>query len=406
VAGAVLRLSRLYIADHHQNQINKKNTQHLELQPDLINSHSWVEINQDQVIQNIKKIKQIIGHTSLGVIVKGNAYGHGLTQIVKILQKASEVDWIIAFSLSEAILARKAGFDKKILVCGHVDGLLVDAIKHEIDLVLYDYVSLQSYRQIAQATGHPVLVHIKVDTGLSRLGFAPQEAIKLLLELQGAQDIVVRGLFTHFAESDAPDNWYAKEQLAIFDELLNQIGQLKMTVPVIHLANTVAIFRLPSTHKSLVRVGGGVYGLHKKMTQGVMPQVYAELLPVITWKSKIIQIREVVAGNFVSYGRTFQAITDMRLAVIPVGYADGYGRELSNNSVISVNGILAPVVGRVCMNLTIIDITQAANVAVGDEVVLLGDIDGVRITDLMQRLNTIACDVTTRINWTIPRVLV
>ena len=137
-----------------------------------------------------------------------------------------------------------------------------------------------------------------------------------------------------------------------------------------------------------------------------MPQDYDELLPVITWKSKIIQIRQITAGSFISYGRTFKANTNMKLAAIPVGYADGYGRELSNNSVIYTNGILAPVVGRVCMNLIMIDVTQAKNIAVGDEVILLGDIDGVRVTDLMQRLNTIACDVTTRINWTIPRLLV
>ena len=389
-----------------QHSIDKKKGYELDEQSQLINPHSWVEINQNQVKQNIKKISQLIGNAQFGVIIKGNAYGHGIVPIVKILQAMPEVHWAIAFCLSEAVLARAAGFEKKILVCGYANGDLYDAIKYNIDLVVHDHVGLQAYRKIAQVTGQPIFVHIKVDTGLGRLGFTPDEALKLLLELQGSCDVVVRGLFTHFSESEAADNWYSKQQLRIFDQLLAQITHLKMMIPVVHLANTVAIFRQPATCKSLVRIGGGVYGLRKKITPGIMPQDYDELLPVITWKSKIIQIRQITAGSFISYGRTFKANTNMKLAAIPVGYADGYGRELSNNSVIYTNGILAPVVGRVCMNLIMIDVTQAKNIAVGDEVILLGDIDGVRVTDLMQRLNTIACDVTTRINWTIPRLLV
>lgn len=386
--------------------VNPKDLCGLETPTGLINPHSWIEINQLQVRQNIKKISQLIGDSQFGVIIKGNAYGHGITQIVKILQTMPEVDWAIAFCLSEALVARVAGFEKKILVCGYADGNVGDAIKYNIDLVLHDYAGLQIYRQAARVSGRPIFVHIKVDTGLGRLGFTSDEAIKLLLELQGSCEIVVRGLFTHFSESDAADNWYARQQVAVFEELLVKLAQFKITVPVVHLANTVAIFRLPNTCKSLVRVGGGVYGLRKEMARGIMPDVYNELLPVITWKSKIMQIREIPANSFVSYGRTFKTASPTRLAAIPIGYADGYGRELSNNSVIYTNGILAPVVGRVCMNLAMLDVTKAKNIAVGDEVVLLGDIDGVRVTDLMQRLNTIACDVTTRINWTIPRVLV
>lgn len=389
-----------------KSQSNSKKLFGLSDQIGLNNPHSWVEINQHQVRQNIKKIHQLIGESQLGVIIKGNAYGHGIVQIVKILQTMPEVDWAIAFSLSEALLARSAGFEKKILVCGYADGNPVDAIKNNIDLILHDYAGLQVYKQAAHAAGKPVFVHIKVDTGLSRLGFHPDEAFNLLLNLQGSSEIVVRGLFTHFAESEAIDNWYAQQQLSIFEQLLANLDQLKIKIPVLHLANTVAIFRLPNSCKSLVRVGGGVYGLRKAIASGIMPTAYDELLPVLTWKSKITQIREVPPNSFVSYGRTFKTASTMRLAALPVGYADGYGRELSNNSVVWTNGILAPVVGRVCMNLIMIDVTMAKNCAVGDEVILLGDIDGVRVTDLMQRLNTIACDVTTRINWTIERILV
>ena len=370
------------------------------------NLHSWVEISRSKLIQNIKKIKQMIGSAQLGVIIKGNAYGHGIIPIVQILQQDISVDWVIAFSLFEALVARKAGFNKSILVCGYADGLIEDAIANNIDLVLHDYASLERYKAVAQKTGKTVYVHIKVDTGLNRLGFAMQDALAVILNLQKSQQIVVRGLFSHFADSDAADNWYAQKQLNEFEGLLHDLNRLQINIPLIHMANTVAVFRLPGVCKSLVRIGGGVYGLRKTIAPNLIDQSYYELEPIMTWKSKIIQVRDLPAGSLVSYGGTFKAKSNMRVATVPVGYADGYGRELSNNSVIYINGILAPVIGRVCMNLMVIDVTQAKSVCVGDEVILLGDINGVRVFDLMLRFNTIACDVTTRINWTISRFIV
>jgi alanine racemase len=367
---------------------------------------SWVEIDRSGLLQNIAKIKQFIGNSQFGVIIKANAYGHGITQIAQVLQQSEYIDWAIAFSLSEAIQARAAGFKKKILVCGFADGKIEDAILNEIDLVVHDRASLLRYQQTALQFGAPIAVHLKVDTGLNRLGFTPSEALEVCLELKNSKQILLRGIFSHFSESEAADNWYATKQLDLFNELLTNLINLNINIPIVHLANTVAIFRLADSCKSLVRVGGGVYGLRKTIQPALIANDYFDLEPVITWKSKVIQVRTVPAGSFISYGRTFMAPTEMKIATIPVGYADGYGRELSNNSVMYINGILAPVVGKVCMNLTMIDVTKAKSVAVGDQVVLLGGIDGVRVTDLMQRLNTIACDVTTSINWTICRVLV
>jgi len=403
-AGAVLRLSNLQI-DHHKK--NQNNLETVVLDPAMRpNLHSWVEIDQVQVLKNIKIIKQVLGGAQLGVIIKGNAYGHGITPIIKILQAAPEVDWAISFCLSEAILARMSGFTRQLLVCGYADGDVQDAILHDIDLILHDSASLHRYLQAAKKIDKPLYVHIKVDTGLSRLGFTPEQAAQLILELQNSQYIIVRGLFSHFSESEAEDNWFAKQQLSCFDSLLSKLENLKIKIPIVHLANTVAIFRLPNTHKSLVRIGAGVYGLRKNIRADLMPAVYNDLKPVITWKSKIIQVRQIAAGSFISYGRTFQTDQAMYVAAVPVGYADGYDRGLSNNSVMYVNGVLAPVLGRVCMNLTMIDITNVQNTQVGDEVILLGDLDGIRVTDFMQRLDTIAIDVTTGINWTISRFLV
>lgn len=369
--------------------------------------NTWVEISREKLVQNIKKIKQAIGDAQLGVIIKGNAYGHGIVPVVQVLKQEDCVDWLIAFSLTEALIARKEGFTRSVLVCGYADGAIEDAIANNIDLVMHDYASLSRYQAAAQKTGKTVYVHIKVDTGLNRLGFTAQEALAVILSLQKSEQVFIKGIFSHFADSDANDNWYAHKQLNDFEKLLSDLSSLQINIMLVHMANTVTVFRLPGACKSLVRVGGGVYGLRKTIAQDLIDPRYQELEPVLTWKSKVIQVRALPAGSYVSYGCTFKAEFDMHIATIPVGYADGYGRELSNNSVVYINGILAPVVGRVCMNLVVIDVSKASRpVCVGDEVILLGDIDGVRIFDLMLRLKTIACDVTTRINWTISRFIV
>jgi len=398
-----ISISYMQIHDYKKINSSPQIKPAIDLQANL---HSWIEISRVKMIQNIQIIKKAIGDAQLGVIIKGNAYGHGIVPVVQILQEVACVDWVIAFSLTEALMARQVGFTKKILVCGYADGLIENAIMHHIDLVLHDTASLERYKLAAQKLERPVYVHIKVDTGLNRLGFTPQQALLVILELQKSKQLIIRGLFSHFADSDAENNWYAQKQLNDFNKLLDDLAKLQIEIPIIHMANTVAVFRLSAACKSLVRVAGGVYGLRKTIAPDLIAQDYQQLQPVMTWKSRVIQVRDLQVGSFVSYGCTFKAEHNMRIATIPVGYADGYGRELSNNSVIYINGILAPVVGRVCMNLVIIDVTSAKSVCVGDEVVLLGDIDGVRIFDLMLRLKTIACDVTTSLNWTISRFIV
>ena len=368
-------------------------------------SHSWVEIDQAQLIKNIAIIKSAIGDAQLAVVIKSNAYGHGIENIVPVLQATPEVDWAISFLLSEALRARGAGFGKPILVCGYVDGNISEAILNSIDLIVHDRIGLNRYIETAKILRQPVYVHVKVDTGMSRLGFGPGEAFQILQELQTVPEIVVRGLYSHFSESDALDPWYMQEQTKTFEELLLRLQLAGIKIPLVHLANTVGAFRLPTVSKNLVRSGGGIYGLLKSLPPASLPVSYWKLKPILSWKTRVMQVREIAANSYISYGRMFQAPTNMRIAVLPVGYADGYSRELSNSSVVSIHGKLMPIVGRICMNMMMIDVSNEV-VNVGDEAYLLGNLDGVRITDLMKRLNTISCEIPTRINWTIPRVTI
>lgn len=368
--------------------------------------HSWVEIDRAKIVQNIKKLKQIVGkNVALAAVIKSNAYGHGIPQVVEVLQDTLEVDWAVAYRLQEAIAARSSGFTKPILVCGFADGDVVEAALQNIDMVVYDNLSIERFEKIAKNAGKSINVHIKVDTGLTRLGFSPDKALDAVIKLKKSRYLVLRGMLSHFAESDARDTKYLEQQLQHFEDLVCKISELGIKVPVLHLANTISAIRFPYTHNSMVRVGGGIYGLHKNIGQDGAPDAYRNLQPVVTWKSRIMQIREIKPNVYISYGRTFRSSQKMKIAVVPVGYSDGYDRNLSNNSFMFVNGGLVPVVGRVCMNMTMIDVTGIA-AQVGDEVTLLGDIDGIRVSDFMDRLDTISYDITTRINWTIPRLIV
>jgi alanine racemase len=369
------------------------------------NHFSWVEIDRSKLINNISKIKQLLGsQTHLAAMIKSNAYGHGLAAVASIIQDLPEVSWAVTYSLSEALQARAAGFKRSILVCGYADGDLREAILQQIDLVVHDQDSINRYLDAARQVGKPLYVQIKVDSGLSRLGFTPDQALKQLIDLKDSP-LIVRGIFSHFSESDAQDHWYVQHQEQVFAQVVDRARQLGFHLPWIHLANTTATVRFPATHYNMVRVGGGIYGLLKNLQPELVPNGYWDLQPILSWKAQVIQVKEVPSGTYVSYGRTFQTAQTTKLAVISTGYADGYSREFSNNGLMQINGQMVPVVGRIGMNMTIVDATGVP-VRPGDIAMMLGDVDGIRVADLMKRLNTISYEITNRINWTIPRRIV
>ncbi len=371
----------------------------------LINPFSWVEIDRAKLMDNVYKVKQFLGpQTHLAAMIKSNAYGHGIAAVAEILQDVPEVSWAVTYSLSEALQARGAGFQKPILVCGYADGDLMAAIEQKIDLVIHDQDSVDRYLEAARRCRQSLYVQIKVDSGLSRLGFDSEQALHQLIQLQNSP-LIVRGLFSHFSESDAQDAWYVQYQEQVFADTIVAARKLGFDLPWIHLANTTAVVRFPGAHYNMVRVGGGIYGLLKNLLSDQVPDSYWSLKPILSWKARVLQVKEVPCGTYVSYGRTFQTSQTTKLAVVSTGYADGYSRDLSNNGLMQINGAMVPVVGRIGMNMTIVDATGAP-VRSGDTAIMLGDIDGIRVSDLMKRLNTISYEVTNRINWTIERLIV
>ncbi|MDR3647206.1 MAG: alanine racemase [Candidatus Babeliales bacterium] len=372
-------------------------------------SRTWVEIDKSAILHNVAQFKSIIGpNKHLAVVAKSNAYGCGLVQIAQILQESADVSWLCIFSLSEGLIARENGFAKPILVLGHADLDLEYAVLYSIDLVAYDLQEICRLNEVAKKLNQIAYIHIKVDTGLSRLGVLWHQALELIKEVSLLQNIKIRGIFSHFAESDTDDQMFTKRQLKRFSDLIADLKKEGIEIPFIHCSNTTGVIRYNSCHFNMVRSGGGTYGLYKspKVDDLGEKKYLINLKLAVSWKTKVIQIKELPIGSYVSYSRTFVAFRPTITAIIPIGYWDGYSRGLSNKGFVYIKGIKAPIIGRVCMNMVIIDITDLPNVCVGDEVTLIGSQPGVTPDDIAHLSQTINYEVTTKINATIERIVI
>jgi alanine racemase len=368
---------------------------------------SWVEIDQKALEHNIQSYKAIIGLTTLAPVVKSNAYGHGIELIAKLCDQNDVVGYLCVVSLHEALFLRSIGIKKPLLVLSIIDGNLKEAIEQDIDLIAYDLGFIQELNNLGKQLNKKARVHLKVDTGLSRLGLPRHEALNLTLQTATLPQIFIVGIFTHFAESGSADQTFTNQQLLQLNTLTQDLQAHGITIPLQHAACTAAITANAKSHGTLVRLGIGTYGLwpspeNKLATHQRHPTF--SLKPVLTWKTKIIQIKDIPAESYIGYDRTHQVHKASRIAILPVGYWDGYDRGLSNKGVVVIKNQLAPVLGRIAMNLTIVDIT-GLNVCMSDEVILLGNYLGVTAEDLAMQCNTINYEIVTRINPLLPRYL-
>ncbi len=366
---------------------------------------SWVEIDQQALEHNIHSYKTIIGSSILAPVIKSNAYGHGIELIAKICDQNNLVDYLCVVSLSEALLLRSIGIKKPLLVVSIIDRDLRDAIEQNIDLVAYDREIIQELNAIGKMLNKKARVHIKIDTGLSRLGLPTNDALSFITHVATLPYISITGIFTHFAESECADQTFTNHQLEQFNALIKQLDALGIAIPINHTACSAAITANIPSHCSFVRLGIGLYGLwpspeNKQITQQLHPTF--SLKPVLTWKTRIIQIKDIPAESYIGYDRTHQVTQASRIAIIPVGYWDGYDRRLSNSGKVLINNQLAPIIGRIAMNLSMVNIT-GLNVSMNDDVTLLGNHPGITAEDIAQRCNTINYEIVTRINPLLPR---
>ncbi|MDJ0762439.1 MAG: alanine racemase [Myxococcota bacterium] len=375
-------------------------------------ANCWIEIDRAALISNVQQLKAMLDPPSrFMAVVKANAYGHGMAEVAAIALRAG-ADWLGVFSPGEGLALRQAGMDTPILVFGPTPAVqLRDVLRADLRVTVASMQAAKAVASAAALTG-AAAIHLKVETGTNRQGLTPEEitpATRLLAE----SGVRVEGIYTHFADiEDTTDHSFALAQLARFRDILARFAEDGWTVSVPHTACSAATLLFPSTHFNLVRVGIALYGLWPSKETYVSAKSLGRnaiaLKPVMTWKTRIAQIKAVDAGEFVGYGRTFRVTRPSCLAVLPVGYADGYDRRLSNLSHVLINGKRAPVRGRICMNLTMVDITDIPEAAVNDPVVLLGQQgeEAVTAEDLARLAGTINYEIVTRAAPHAPRVIV
>ncbi len=375
---------------------------------------TWIEISKSALVHNLRVFRELVGsNVKIACIVKANAYGHGLKEIVLILNN-TETDWFGVDSLEEALEIRTLKINKPILILGYTPLLkLGEAVENEISLTVYNKESLQKILSLKMEK--KAKIHLKVETGLNRQGQKADEILDLAkLIIKNKDFFELEGLSTHFANiEDTLDSSFAFEQLRVFKETIRLLKKNKINPPIKHCAASAAAFLYPETHFNMIRVGISLYGLWpSKETQIALLSKKAKrklsLKPVLTWKSVLAQVKTVDQGESVGYGRTWFASRKSVIGIVPVGYYDGYDRKLSNNSRILINGQSAPVVGRVAMNMIMVDLTNLKKIKTETEVVLIGKNaeNEISVDEFARRIGTINYEVVSRINPFLPRVVV
>ena len=370
---------------------------------------TWLEIDISALKNNVRELRLRIGPDRLlYAVVKANAYGHGADIVAPAALEAG-ADRLAVAALNEAVWLRQAGLDAPILVLGYTPPDDAETLlEHSLTATVYDRGTALAYADAAARQGRKMTVHLKVDTGMHRLGVDHLAATDLCAQIDREENLHVEGIYTHFSTASQADQSYAREQLRRFTTLLARLADAGFRPPVAHAANSAATLALPDSHLDAVRCGILLYGLSPGSECPAPPQIG----PVLSWKARVAQVRRLGAGEPVSYGNSWRAPHSCTVAVVPVGYADGFPRSPRTWQSVMIGGREAPIVGRVCMDQTIVDVTgiveSGVDVAQDDEVVLIGLQQGQAISadTVATRLDTIHYEVTSRLMARLPRIAV
>lgn len=359
------------------------------------------EIDLDALTHNYNQVKGIVGRdVAVAPVVKADAYGHGAVMVSTRLERAGADMFAVAF-IEEGIELREAGIKAPILLIG---ATLPDdseyIMRWNLTPVVFNIEQIDALDISAKRSDRRVKVHIKVDTGMGRLGLPPEDLPRFVKEILERKNIIIEGIMTHFAEADIEDMEFAIRQLKIFKEALDKLKLNRFDPPIVHAANSAAIICLNEAHFNMVRPGLMLYGSYPSDKAGDI-----SLKRVMSLRSKVVQVKRTPAGRSIGYGRSFTTKRDSLIATVPIGYADGYSRRLSNRGRVIIKGKIAPIVGNVCMDMTLVDVTDHQKVCVGDEVVLIGrqGDEAVTVEDLARLTGTIPYEILSCIGKRVPR---
>jgi alanine racemase len=376
----------------------------------MITPNTWVEIDRAALFANVHACRSLIGpHCRLLALVKGNAYGHGLRETAQLFSAAG-VDGLGVEALGEVVTLRTAGITCPIMLVGPIPPADVPLLaSHQITPLLTSPEQVQAVGEFTRRQACVIEAHVKFDTGMHRQGFLRRELPLLLDLLAKYPGLRVSGVATHLARADeAEQPEWTQRQLDAFHDIVASLAAAGIGAPLRHVANSAAALLWPETHLDMVRLGIALYGFWPGEAVQRCSAGRLSLRPVMTWKTRVSAIKTVPRGCHVGYSGSYVTARDAHLALLPLGYYDGYSRSLSNRGQVLIHGQRAPVCGRVSMNLMTIDVTDIPTVQPGDEVVLLGRQEQGAITaeEMAEWLGTIHYEVTTRINPLIPRLVV
>jgi alanine racemase len=372
-----------------------------------------VEVSRSALAHNVREFRRLIGgRRKFLAVVKANAYGHGLTETAGICLEHG-VDWLGVNSLEEGLALREAGVEAPVLVLGYVPlAALEEAVAAGLRLTVFNRRTVDGLAAAAARLKRRAFVHIKLETGTNRLGIDPGELVDFARRVKEKPGLVLEGLSSHFANiEDTTKHDYPRMQSGLFKRALEELAEAGIRVPLRHMACTASTILFRDAAVNMARVGIGLYGLWPSKETLVScllrKRKPVSLKPALSWKARIVQVKRVAAGAFIGYGCTFRTSRPTVVAVVPVGYSDGYDRGLSNAAHVLVRGRRARVLGRVAMNFFMVDVTDIPGVGLEDEATLIGSDGGERITadDLAALAGTINYEVVSRISPAVPRVV-
>jgi alanine racemase len=365
----------------------------------------WAEIDLDAIANNMREIRRISESKEIIAIIKADGYGHGAIDIAPVLLE-NGADRIGVAVITEAVELRNSGIEAPMMVLGFTPPTLYERIlEHNIEQTIFNYDDAKELSRIATEKNKIVKIHIAIDTGMGRIGFLPnEESAQEVYEISKLPNIEIVGLFTHFSSADDLDKAYTHLQIKKYNEFNEKLIDLGVDIPLKHVSNSAGIIDLPIAHYNAVRPGIILYGCYP--SEEVMKEKI-NVKPVMSLKANIIHVKTLGEGEYVSYGRTFRTEKETVIATLPLGYADGYTRLLFGKAKVIVNGKYAPVVGRICMDQCMIDVTHIDGVKIGDEVILIGKDEYnnvITAEDIAKQVGTINYEVVCAVSKRVPRV--
>lgn len=364
---------------------------------------TWAEINLDHIAHNVREFRRILpASTKIMAAVKADGYGHGAVQVAK-QAVAAGADYLAVASLEEGVELRVAEIEAPVLILGYTPPTAAEeVIRWNMTQSIFLPEHAEAFVQASQRAGKPARVHVKVDTGMGRLGLQAEEAADFIEYVSQQANLDLEGVFTHLATADEADKTYAKGQILRWKNLMNQLEQRGVQIPLRHIANSAAAIELPEVVQDMVRIGISLYGLYpsKEVTRTKL-----DLRQAISLKSHVVYLKTLPLGAGVSYGATPVEREEAVIATVPVGYADGYSRLVAGRAHALVRGRKVPVIGRICMDQCMLDVTELEQVEIGDEVVFYGGQgdEFISVDEVADWMGTISYEITCNLGKRVPR---